>query len=271
MKNSIITLLTDFGTNDHYVASMKGVILSINPACTIVDISHDVEPQSIIEGAFLLGNSFSYFPKATIHLSVVDPGVGSPRNPVLVVTQNYFFIGPDNGLFEFIKKKEMVKQVVVLTNEKYFLPAVSRTFHGRDIFAPVAAHLSLGIKPSAFGYRTGSLRELGMRKPVIRGGKLSGEILHIDHFGNLISNIDEEMLFQFVRGRSFVIRMSGKSIRDVKKGYWEGRGGAPIALIGSSGFLEVSVREGSAQKTLRSKRGDFLEITRTKSQFPNPK
>jgi S-adenosylmethionine hydrolase len=261
MKNPIITLLTDFGTKDHYVASMKGVILRINPSCTIIDISHDIEPQDIIEGAFLLGNSFSYFPKGTIHLSVVDPGVGSPRNPVLVVTPNYFFIGPDNGFFEFVKKKEKLEQTVVLTNGKYFLPVVSQTFHGRDIFAPVAAHLSLGIKPSAFGHKAGPLKELGMREPIIRDGKLLGEILYIDHFGNLISNIDEKTLFQFARGRFFVIRIRRRSIRHVKKGYWEGRGDDPIGLIGSSSFLEVSVREGSAQKTLKAKRGDPIVIS----------
>jgi hypothetical protein len=260
MRKPIITLLTDFGTRDHYVASMKGVILNINPQCSLVDITHDVIPNDIQEGALILANTFSYFPKGTIHLSVVDPGVGSARKPVLLVTQNYFFVGPDNGLFGVIAQRERVKQVVVLTKKEYFLPKVSITFHGRDIFAPVAAHLSSGVKPSAFGYQTRSLKELGIRRPMVKSGKLSGEILHIDTFGNLVSNIDGEKLFQFVRGHPFVIRAGGKGIRELKSMYWEGEKGEPIALIGSGGFLEISVREGNAQKVLKVKRGDPITV-----------
>ena len=264
MKNPIITLLTDFGTRDYYVASMKGVILNINPDCTIVDMTHDVRPHDIIEGAFLLANAYSYFPKGTIHLSVVDPGVGGTRRPILLVTPSYFFVGPDNGLFGFVTQRERVKQVVVLTRREYFLRGVSMTFHGRDIFAPVAAHLSLGVKPGAFGHKTKSLKRLGIRRPIVRDGKLSGEILHIDAFGNLISNIDGEKLFQFIRGRPFVIRVGGKAIHELKRGYWEGKKGEPIGLIGSGGFLEFSIREGNAQKILKAKRGDPIEIS-TKS------
>jgi len=270
MRKPIITLLTDFGTKDHYVASMKGVILNINPRCFLIDITHDVISHDIQEGALILANTFSYFPKGTIHLSVVDPGVGSTRKPVLIVTQNYFFVGPDNGLFGLVTQRERVKQVVVLTRKEYFLPDVSMTFHGRDIFAPVAAHLSLGVRPGAFGYKTESLKEIGIRRPIVKNGKLSGEILHIDTFGSLVSNIDEERLFQFIRGRPFVIRAGGKGIRELKRGYWEGKKGEPIALIGSGGFLELSVREGNAQKMLKAKRGDPVQII-TKFQVPNPK
>jgi len=265
MRKPIITLLTDFGTRDHYVASMKGVILSINPQCSIVDITHDVIPHDIQEGALILANTFSYFPKGTIHLSVVDPGVGSTRKPVLLVTQNYFFVGPDNGLFGVVAQRERVKQVVVLTRKEYFLRKVSMTFHGRDIFAPVAAHLSLGVKPSAFGYQTRSLKELGIRRPMVKSGKLMGEILHVDTFGNLVSNIDGENLFQFIRGRPFVIRAGRKGIHQLKSGYWEGKRGEPIALIGSGGFLEISVKEGNAQKVLKAKRGDSIQIS---TEFP---
>jgi len=256
----MITLLTDFGTKDHYVASMKGVILNINPRCSLVDITHEVIPHDIQEGALILANTFSYFPKGTIHLSVVDPGVGSARKPVLIVTPNYFFVGPDNGLFSFVTQRERIKQVMVLTRKEYFLPKVSMTFHGRDIFAPVAAHLSLGVKPNAFGYETRSLQELEIKHPIIEDGKLSGAILHVDTFGNLVSNIDEEKLFQFIRGRPFVIRAGRKTIRELKRGYWEGRRGEPIALIGSSGFLEISVSEGSAREILKVKRGDPIQI-----------
>ncbi len=261
MKKSIITLLTDFGTKDHYVASMKGVILNINPQCSLVDITHEVIPQDVQGGALILAHTFSYFPKGTVHLCVVDPGVGSPRKPVLVATQNYFFVGPDNGLFSLMMRRERVKQVVVLTREEYFLPKVSTTFHGRDIFAPVAAHLSLGVKPNAFGYETRLLKTLEIGNPIIKDGKLSGAILHVDAFGNLISNIDGEKLFQFIRGRPFVIRAGRKIIRELKRGYWEGKRGEPIALIGSGGFLEISVRDGSAQMMLKARRGNPIVIS----------
>jgi S-adenosylmethionine hydrolase len=266
MKNSIITLLTDFSTKDPYVASMKGVILNINPHCTLVDITHEVRPHDIEEGAFILANTYSYFPKGTIHLSIVDPGVGGRRKPILLVTQNYFFIGPDDGLFTLVAQREKVKQVVVLTKQKYFLPKVSKTFHGRDLFAPVAAHLSLGIKPDAFGYRINSIEEIGFQNPILKGGKLSGEIVHIDTFGNLVSNVDKEKLFRFIKDRSFVIRAGGKVIRDLKKGYWEGKKGKLIALLGSSGLLEISVREGSAEKMLKVKKRSPVIVSIVRSQ-----
>jgi hypothetical protein len=265
MKNPVITLLTDFGTKDHYVASIKGVILNINPECHLVDITHRVNPQDIEEGAFILANAYSYFPKGTVHLCVVDPGVGGSRKPILLVTQNYFFVGPDNGLFTLVAQREKVKQVLVLSKRKYFLSKISSTFHGRDLFAPVAAHLSLGARPTAFGYEISSLKGIGFQKPVVKEGRLLGEILHIDAFGNVISNIDEARLSRFVQGCPFVIRAGRKSIPGLKEGYWEGKKGEPIALLGSGGFLEISVREGSAQKILKVKKGDKIEISRQKA------
>ena len=260
MRKSVITLLTDFGTKDHYVTSMKGAILNINPRCTLIDITHHITPHDIKEGAFILGNAYSSFPKGTIHLSVVDPGVGGLRKPILLVTTNYFFVGPDNGLFTFALKREKVKKAVALTNPKYFLSPVSNTFHGRDLFAPVAAYLSLGVKPEAFGPELSSWGEFDFKKPRIREGRLIGEILHIDAFGNLISNIDKEQLFHFVKDHSFVIRVGKRTIRGLKKGYWEGKRNEAMALIGSGGFLEISVREGNAQKRLRVKKGDQVTI-----------
>jgi S-adenosylmethionine hydrolase len=260
MRNSIITLLTDFGTEDHYVASMKGVILRINPQCTLVDITHQVRRHHIKEGAFILANAYSFFPKGTIHLSVVDPEVGGPRKPILLITTNYFFIGPDNGLFTFALRREKVKKILALTNPKYFLTQVSTTFHGRDLFAPVAAYLSLGGKPNKFGPELDSWVELDFEKPRIRGSKLIGEILHIDAFGNLISNIDEEQLFHFVKDHSFVNRIGRRTIQGLKRGYWEGKRNELMALIGSGGFLEISVREGNAQKILRAKEGNQVTI-----------
>jgi S-adenosylmethionine hydrolase len=266
MKNSIVTLLTDFGIKDHYVASIKGVILSINPRCLLIDITHQLNSHDIEEGTFILASAYSYFPKGTIHLCVVDPGVGGSRKPILLVTRNYFFVGPDNGLFTLVLQREKVKQIVAITEKKYFLPKVSRTFHGRDVFAPVAAHLSLGVKPSAFGYEINYLNKLRVQKPIVKEGKLLGEILHIDAFGNLISNIDEEKLFRFIQNKPFSIQAGKGLISGLKKAYWEGKKGELIALFGSGGFLEISAREGNAQKMLKVKKGDPIWIS-TKFQI----
>ena len=260
MSHPIITLLTDFGTKDHYVASMKGVILGINPGCTLVDISHQVGPQDIEEGAFVLASAISSFPQGTIHLSVVDPGVGGPRKPILIVTSNYYFIGPDNGLFSLSLLREKVKQIFVLTKKKYLLSPASSTFHGRDLFAPVAAYLSLGIKPEALGERTDTWVQLSLGKPKQKAKELVGEILHIDVFGNLTSNIDGQSLSGFTGGHPFSIRVGRHTFLGMKKGYWEGKKGEMIALIGSGGFLEISVRDGNAHKKLKAKKGDRIRI-----------
>jgi S-adenosylmethionine hydrolase len=270
MKHPIITLLTDFGTKDPYVASMKGVILGINPGALLIDVSHRVNPHDIREGAFILANAYSHFPKGTVHLAVVDPGVGGARRPILLVTQHYFFVGPDNGLFTLIAQKESVRQVLALDRPKYHLSKVSTTFHGRDLFAPVAAHLSTGVKPSALGHRIDSLFCMGFEGPFVKKGRLFGQILHVDTFGNLVSNIDEGEWIRFIQGRRFVISAGKRTLRGLKKGYWEGKKGEPIALFGSGGFLEISVREGSAQKALKMNRGDPIEIS-TEFQSPNSK
>ena len=259
-KWPIITLLTDFGLKDSYVASIKGVILSINPHCTQVDITHQVNSHDIKEGAFILGQVYSNFPKGTIHLSIVDPGVGSARKPILIVTKNYFFVGPDNGLFSIALRRESVKQVVVLTNQKFFLPKISSTFHGRDIFAPVAAHLSLGRKPESFGPSIKSWYEITFPDPAKKQGNLIGEIVHVDAFGNLVSNIDRKELLQFSKGCSISLRIGRKTIHGLKRGYWDAMKREPIALIGSGGFLEISVREGNAQEALKIKRGDPIIV-----------
>ena len=261
-KWPIITLLTDFGLKDPYVASMKGVVLSINPQCTLIDITHQVSPHDIKEGAFTLAQTYSTFPKGTIHLAVVDPGVGSARKPVLLVTKNYFFVGPDNGLFTLALKREKLKKVIALCKMEFFLPTVSSTFHGRDVFAPVAASLSLGVKPESFGPSIKSWHHIPFPKPAVKQGKLIGEIVHVDAFGNLVSNIDRKSLHQFSKDYSFNIRIGRRNISGLKKGYWEGKRNEPMALFGSAGFLEISIREENAQKTLKVKKGDRVEVRR---------
>ncbi len=260
MKHAIVTLLTDFGTRDHYVASMKGVILNINPRCTLVDITHQVKPHDIAEAAFLLANAYGSFPRGTIHLCVVDPGVGSLRKPVLMVAGDHFFVGPDNGLFTLVAQREKAKSVVVLTNSRFFLPSVSTTFQGRDVFAPVAAHLSVGVSPRAFGPKTDDWVTLSLQEPRRRGRTLRGEIIHIDAFGNLITNITEGALTEFVKGHRFRIRAGRRTIREVKESYWQGKSSEPMGLVGSGGFLEISVREGNAQEALKARKGDEVKI-----------
>jgi S-adenosylmethionine hydrolase len=260
MTRRIITLLTDFGIQDHYVASIKGVILGINPNCTLIDISHQVRPHDIHEGAFVLANASSYYPKGTIHLAVVDPGVGSPRKPILLVTRNYFFLGPDNGLLSLAAEKDGIKQAIVLGLRNFFLPRISTTFHGRDIFAPVAGHLSLGVEPSRLGNKIDSWVEIQLARPSLRKNMLVGSVVHVDSFGNIISDIHEEQLSRFTRGRRFMIKAGKISLCELKRGYWEAKKRGLMALFGSGGFLEISIREGNAQKILKMKRGDKIRI-----------
>ncbi len=260
MRNPIITLLTDFGLKDHYVASMKGVMLSINPHATLVDVTHQVAPQDIHEGGFILANAYPCFPRGTIHLAVVDPGVGGSRKPILLVTEDHYFVGPDNGLFTFVMQKEKRTKVLSLTNPAYFLPRVSDTFHGRDVFAPVAGYLSRGIKPEDFGSRLRSWVSLDVREPSVKGNALTGEVVHVDAFGNLVSNISEEALRGFSGKRPVMVRIGRRTIGRIGKSYGDGAKGEVVALIGSGGFLEVSVSEGNAQRALKIQKGEKVKV-----------
>ena len=259
MTHSIITLVTDFGSKDHYVGAMRGVILGINPHATIVDITHQISPQSIVEGAFLLSSVYTYFPQGTIHLAVVDPGVGSERKPILVKGENYFFIGPDNGVFGLIYEQLKKISVFELTNSHFFLNPVSSTFQGRDIFAPVAAYLSLGVSPLKMGKETKNFQRLSLPKPILGEKKIKGKVMYIDSFGNLISNITVNQLKKL--GKSFgKIKIHENVIFGLSKNYQEVKKGTLLAIIGSSNFLEISVRDGSAKKKLRCKEGDDIKV-----------
>lgn len=265
-RTPIVTLLTDFGMKDHYVASMKGTILKINPRCQLVDITHQISPQDIMEGAFVLANAFSYFPEGTIHLAVVDPEVGGERAPILVVTERFFFVGPDNGLFSFVLRQERMKAAYVLTQKRFFLSEISHTFHGRDIFAPVAGHLTLGVSPKTFGRKVEGIKQIAFPAPLVRGRELVGEVIHIDAFGNLITNIDRKEFSEFIQDQPFLIRVGRETLHVLTQGYWEGRTGEPIALFGSGGFLEVAAREGSAEKHLKVRRGDPITVSLKRHQ-----
>ena len=262
MDKRIITLITDFGTRDGYVGVMKGVIAGINPDATIIDISHEVAPQDISEAAMILMDSYRYFPKGTIHVVIVDPGVGGSRRPIIVETTDYLFIGPDNGVFTSIYKSGDVQRVTELSNREIFLPHVSSTFHGRDILAPAAASFSKGLPASVLGSEITDYIKVSSSKPDIKGDIIMGEVAHVDNFGNLITNIDKDTLFSFAGGDRFDIEIRGRSIPELKKTYADSKKGELLALIGSSGRLEIAVNQGSAGDTLGAEKGSPVEVRR---------
>jgi len=259
----IITLLSDFGMRDPYVAEMKGVILSIDPHAVLVDITHEVKKFDVRSGAFILANSAQYFPAGTIHLAVIDPGVGGERRPIIVETEKSIYVGPDNGLLILSALKEGVKRVVHITNERYFRENISKTFHGRDVFAPIAAHLARGEETSMFGKEVSDYFIPSFAEPRVNGKRIIGEILHIDDFGNIVTNIPEEVLLRRERLESANISfcLGGKKRKvKLRETYCHAEAGTPLALIGSHGFLELSVSLGSAEKMFRTTTGEPIEI-----------
>jgi len=285
----VITLLTDFGNQDAYVGVMKGVITGINPLANIIDICHNIPPQDVFNAAYLLYTSYKYFPRGTIHVAVVDPGVGSRRDIVCVVTKDYFFLVPDNGILSFIIQDEKPKSIFRITNSKYFLPSPSNTFHGRDVFAPVSAHLSLGAKLRQLGIKINQLKQLDIPKPDYKKtGQLEGQVIYIDRFGNLITNITKEYLVKGVGGQRSEVGMQKsedrinqrkttlkelfslcntietvigkKKIMGLSKTYTDVKPGEPLVLIGSAGFLEVSINQGNAQRYFKADKGSKIII-----------
>ncbi|MEK6710768.1 MAG: SAM-dependent chlorinase/fluorinase [Nitrospinota bacterium] len=259
----VITLLSDFGLDDHYVGVMKGVILSINPEVQIVDINHAIPPFDIAAGALVLANAYHYFPKGAIHLAVVDPGVGGDRRPVMAATENYFFIGPDNGLLTYIYDDPAFLWVRHLRAVEYFLDKVSSTFHGRDLFAPVAGHLSLGESPGNFGPIVDDPVRLPDAHPEVGpDGSIHGQVVYVDRFGNLITNIDTSA---FWAGESLagteeenllpIVEVSGKTIRGMSEYYGAVPPGELGAQLNSWLRLEIFVPEGNAAQALRAGRG----------------
>ncbi|GJM16486.1 MAG: hypothetical protein DHS20C13_18130 [Thermodesulfobacteriota bacterium] len=251
----IITLTTDFGVDDHYVGSMKGVILGTNNEAVVTDITHGIPKYDIFKAAYTLWGFYKYFPKDSIHVVVVDPGVGSERKPIIVQTEEGIFIGPDNGVFSFVLKESKRVNIFEITNTEFMLEDLSRTFHGRDIFAPVAAHLSLGIDIQDFGEVLKNPILLEIRKPEIKGGEIVGEVIYVDSFGNLITNISRDMIDnpREIRIDDFVVDTVAKSYQDVARGDL-------LVIIGSSGFLEVSVNQGSAAQFFDNKNPNIVLI-----------
>lgn len=255
---NVIALITDFGLKDHYVGVMKGVILSVNPNARIIDISHDISSQDLLDAYFLLSNTYRYFPKGTIFVAIVDPGVGTDRAILAVQTNRYTFLAPDNGLLGFLQKDGTIERIVRVTNRKYFLDPISNTFHGRDIFAPVAGHLSLGVDPGALGNDVDRMERISAPSPkVTREGVIVGEIVSIDHFGNLVTNIPGDRL---PAADTIEIRLGKKSIPELSKSYADGKKGELLALVGSTGNLEISVNKGNAERKTGAKVGDVVKV-----------
>jgi S-adenosylmethionine hydrolase len=252
---SVITLTTDFGTADWFVGTMKGVMLRLHPRACLVDITHEIPPGDIRSAAFALAASHGFFPRRTVHLVVVDPGVGSRRRAIAVQTASYIFVGPDNGVLSLALAREKIKAVHQITNEQLFLRPVSNTFHGRDIFAPVAASLSKGLPLGKVGVPVRAFVKLSWPEPQRARNSIQGEIVYIDHFGNAITNIGNALPAS-LPGVSPEIIVKGKRLCALQPFYQAVPPGKPVAVPGSSGFLELAVNGGSIAKKFKLRVGE---------------
>lgn len=261
----IITLTTDYGTRDAFVACMKGIILKTNPQAQIIDITHEIAPQDIWEAAFTLKSAYAQFPKGTIHLAVVDPGVGSGRRPIIVITEGYYFVGPDNGLFSLIYRDAERVRVHHITASHYFIANPGPTFHGRDIFAPVAASLTKGIPSGNFGDEITDFVKLNVPVPKRSENSIDGHVVHADRFGNVITNITykdiQSLIPEGATMGQVAVTVTGKEIKGLRKFYAEAATGEPSAIINSSGQLEIFLYRQNARTTLSIKRGEAIRLT----------
>ena len=264
---SIITLLTDFGTRAEYAGLMKGVILSINPCAAIVDITHQIDSQDIVQAAFTIYSSYEYFPDGTVHLVVVDPGVGSERSLLALEMKKQFFIAPDNGVLTLLFNEGKITSLIRITNSKYFLASVSRTFHGRDIIAPVGAHLCGGIDVRGLGAEIDLLDAVHLdhlSADISEKGELIGKIVIIDDFGNLITNIDSKKLSETYptdQEKKIQIKIGWHNISGLSETYASAPSKTLLALIGSRGYLEIAVNKGNAARVLNAEKGDIVRVS----------
>jgi S-adenosylmethionine hydrolase len=251
----IITLLTDFGLTDYYVAAMKGVILSRNPDVRIVDVSHEIAPQNILSAAYVFFGAYDSFPAGTIHVVVVDPGVGSARRPIVAKAGPYYLVGPDNGVFSFVLRQIPTYQVFLISNQNLLAPEISNTFHGRDVFAPVAAALSLGTPLQEVGEQISAV-ELLTEPAQFSSSSVESKIIHIDRFGNCVTGIRRSALPKSELSSPFVLHCSKHQIRHLQHFYLEAAPDQPFVIWGSIGFLEISFASSSAAKRLDLGIGD---------------
>ncbi len=261
--NRIITLTTDYGSGDYFVGAMKGAILATFPDVTIVDITHGVTPHNVMEGALALRAAYAFFPHRTIHVAVVDPGVGGPRRGLLVASEKHIFIGPDNGLLSLAMAELESFTCIELTARHYFHPSVSPTFHGRDVFAPVAGWVAKGIEWRHFGQPIMDPVRLAFPKAVAAGGRIEGQVIHVDRFGNLVTSITQADLAKLPAGGGIVCRLDrvGSPSMPLWEFYAQAKPGEPCAVIGGSGFLEVAVNRGRADKLLEAGRGTKIIVS----------
>jgi S-adenosylmethionine hydrolase len=261
MPSKIITLTTDFGLKDPYAAEMKAVMLSISSDAKIVDITHEIEKFSIRMGAYTLAAACPYFPKGTIHVAVIDPGVGTKRKAILIQTMRGYFIGPDNGVLTLAAKSQGIKHIYRIENSRFMLTRISNTFHGRDIFAPTAAYLANGISPSGFGREIHKIVMPKFAKIIKRKNALTGEVIHIDGFGNIITNLREKDCE--LMGIKKTVKLKIKDTRlklKLCKAYSEVKAQQPLAIIGSHNFLEISINQGNAAENFQTRVGDKVRL-----------
>jgi S-adenosyl-L-methionine hydrolase (adenosine-forming) len=263
MARPVIALLTDFGSRDHYAGTMKGVVLGLCPDATLVDITHDIPPHDVLTASLELAASYKYFPAGTIFLVVIDPGVGSARRGIAADTGDYRFVAPDNGVLTAVLTESPARRIVELTERRYARPTVSRTFEGRDRFAPAAGWLAKGVDLSALGRPAGEIQQLAIPSPQIVEDVLSGEVLRVDRFGNLVTNIDRRLFDKFAHSNGIEIAAADHRIGRVVATYAEGAAEEVCALFGSTDHLEIAVNAGSAAEHLHLTRGAPVTIRRT--------
>ncbi len=260
-RSGIITLTTDFGHEDMFVGVMKGVIAGVNPSARVTDLTHSIPPFDVVQAAFRLRQAYPYFPKGTVHVAVVDPGVGGERRIVAMESGGHLFLAPDNGTLAVVEEESGRAELVSVTATRFFLPEVSATFHGRDIFAPVAAHLAAGTPLSALGPAISALEPLKFPRPSFNpDGSLEGAVLWADHFGNLATNISVALLSEHFLDRAVRVEIAGKRIERIRRTYSEAAAGELLAMIGSFGMLEIAVRQGDAARTLGAGPGTPVRV-----------
>ncbi len=255
----LITLTSDFGLKDYYVSAMKGVMLQIVPEVQLVDVSHEIPPQDVMAGAWVTMNSAMLYPGGTVHLVVVDPGVGTHRRPVAVRIGEQYFVGPDNGLFSLVAGNNTY-EAVELDEKDYWRDTVSHTFHGRDIFAPVAAHLANGVPLEKLGSPVEELETYRWAQPVADKDGLQGWIIHIDRFGNLVTNLSEQLINETIGDRDIKIYAGNTILKELVDTFGDVEEGEPAAYIGSAGMLEIGVNKGDARTLLGIQKGSSISI-----------
>lgn len=263
---AVITLTTDFGTDDAFVGIMKGVILQVHPKATIIDITHRIAPQDLVQAAYTVAYTWKYFPENSIHIIVVDPGVGSDRRIIALRKRSQIFLAPDNGVLTPVLQEHGEEQIYLVTNTRYFLTPVSQTFHGRDIFAPVGAQLAKGLPINALGKPidgTDLVRLNNLQPHITANGVVSGVVVSIDHFGNLISNIDWNFIrdhFPAATQSSLRFYIGDQAIAGLSASYDSVEPGSPLAIIGSRGYFEISVNCGNARQYFGMRQGDPVKV-----------